>query len=65
MSLVIKKVEYNVKIVLFDGKKMEYITVAGPFRTMEEADMIKKQLQEEITLDKGFLSLSETMYCNS
>lgn len=65
MGLNIQKREFNVRIVLFGVKKMEYITVAGPFATIEEAEKTMKELQAEISLGKGFWTISETMYYTS
>lgn len=65
MALNVEKREYRVKLVLFGAKQMEYVPVAGPFSTMREAEKAMKELQEEISLTKGFWSISETVYYTS
>lgn len=65
MALNVEKREYSVRIVLCGSQKMEYITLAGPFSTMEEAEKVLKELQAEVKIDKGFWSISETMYYTS
>ena len=65
MALNVEKREYQVKFVLFGAKQMECVPVAGPFSTMCEAEKVMNELQEKISLKKGFWSISETVYYTS
>ena len=60
MSLFIEK-KYSVIIVFFENKKMEYVTVAGPFLTMKEAERTLQKLQTEISVENGVWSISENI----